>query len=641
MTAAFQTRGKALPELKLSGLRGQGSEQPAAGPAQPAPGSQNAGPQTGSPETAGAQTAGSQNARPQTASAPQVTLRRAAAQLSPAALWRSHRLFTIVALISLVPRILAALSFRPALLTADSFLYMQGAVDHNLGAIRPSGYSAFLAPFAVLPHTLLAVTTVQHLMGIAIGAIVYGLLRYWGLPAWGATLAAAPVLLDTREIALESFILPDVLFCLVLMVVVALLLTRSTPRLWQCAVAGLLMAYVTVLRGNGLPLVVIVALFLLIRKVGWRSLAAAAAAFAIPVLGYILVFHSEYGQFNLTSSDGIFLWSRTTSFANCAVIKPPRDLVPLCPTSQTQIKKAARAPAWSVSALLNEPAPADYLWASDAWWRHDAHPGINAYNNKLGMRFALDAIKAQPGGYLAASARDIMLGFLATDRPQSQTTMTFTTRPHIAKLPSYYARYERNFAGTTSNTHPVYPYAYFLFLYQQPVYFPGVVLLLVFLAGLVGVVRKWRSWGGMQALPWALAAVSIISPALATQELYRYMMVAIPLACLALGLSFARRAPDPRGAETASARGLVPAAAGAGAAGTAGSTAAVVGAPADAATADAATADAAAADGTKEAAAQADDSQADTVHADPAQSPAGPDTVTGETSPPAVQPPPG
>jgi len=111
----------------------------------------------------------------------------------------------------------------------------------------------------------------------------------------------------------------------------------------QCAVAGLLMAYVTVLRGNGLPLVVIVALFLLIRKVGWRSLAAAAAAFAIPVLGYILVFHSEYGQFNLTSSDGIFLWSRTTSFANCAVIKPPRDLVPLCPTSQTQIKKAARA----------------------------------------------------------------------------------------------------------------------------------------------------------------------------------------------------------------------------------------------------------------------------------------------------------
>jgi len=479
---------------------------------------------------------------------------RTAAQVRPRSLWHRHRLFTIVALISLLPRILAALSFRPALLTADSFLYMQGAVRYNLGAIRPSGYSFFLAPFRLLPHPLLAVTTVQHLMGIGIAVIVYALLRYWGLPGWGATLAAAPVLFDTREIALESYILPDTLFCLVLMIVVALLLTRQTPRQWQCVTAGLLMASVTLLRGNGLPLAVVVAAFLLIRKVGWRAFTAAAAAFAIPVLGYVLVFHSQSGQYSLTSSDGLFLWSRTTSFANCAVIRPPPDLAPLCPDRQAQIKTPATAPAWSVSYLLTEPTPADYLWAPDAWWRHDAHPGINAYNNRLALRFALDAIKAQPLGYLKASARDVLLAFLATDRPQSQETMTFTAAPHITVLPSYYARDMRAFDGAAGNTHPVYPYAYFLFLYQQPVYFPGLVFLLVVAAGLVGVLRRWRNWGGMQALPWALAAVSVMSPALATQGLYRYMMVAIPLACLALGLCFARQGPPAPAGVAAQAR---------------------------------------------------------------------------------------
>src|SRR5262249_31781320 len=155
-------------------------------------------------------------------------------------------------------------------------------VNGMLGLIRPSGYSFFLAVLKVFPHTLLAVTTVQHLFGLAIAAIVYGLLRYWGLPGWGAALAAVPTLFDARQIALESFILPDTVFCLIVIVVVALLLTRRTPRAWQVAVAGLLLAYASILRGNGIPLVIVAALFLLIRRVGWRAFAAGTAAFVLP-----------------------------------------------------------------------------------------------------------------------------------------------------------------------------------------------------------------------------------------------------------------------------------------------------------------------------------------------------------------------
>jgi hypothetical protein len=453
-------------------------------------------------------------------------------------MWRNHWLFLILVLLSLVPRILAALAFRPALLTADSFLYMQGAVNGRLGVIRPSGYSFLLFIFKGLPHVLLFVTTLQHLMGIAIAVIVYALLRYWGLPGWGASLAAVPTLFDAREIALESYILPDTLFCLVILVTVALLLTRRTPGPWPCAAAGLLMAYASILRGNGIPLAVIVAAFMLIRRVGWRALGAAAAAFVVPLAGYVLAFHAQYGIYNLTTSDGLFLWSRTTSFANCAVIKPPPDLRPLCPNREKSVHLPPAA-GWSVSRLLSEPTPADYLWASDAWWRTDAHPGINPANNQLGQRFAIDAITAQPLDYLRVVSRDVLLTFAATDRPQGGAYMTFTPRSRIPVLPWYYRDDIRAYAGTTSNSHAVDPYAFFLFLYQEPVVFPGWLFGLVVLAGLVGVVRAWRRWGGMAGLPWALAAVSIVTPALLTQSLYRYVIVAIPLACLAAGLAFA------------------------------------------------------------------------------------------------------
>src|SRR5450755_354563 len=474
-----------------------------------------------------------------------LSLRGAAMAVTPRALWGGHRLFTILVLLSLLPRILATLSFRPALLTADSFLYMLNAVDGKLGNIRPAGYSFFLSIFRGIPHTLLAVTTLQHLLGVAVAVIVYSLLRYWGLPGWGASLATVPTLFDSREIALESYILPDTVFCFVVLLVVALLLTKRTPRLWQCVVAGLLLAYASILRGNGIPLVVIVAAFLLIRKVGWKAFAAGSLAFVIPLLWYVAAFHAQYGSFNLTQSDGIFLWSRTTSFANCAIIKPPPDLRPLCPDREKAVT-VAPASSWSITHLLDERTPSGFLWNNDVYWRTDAYPGINKYNNKLGQSFAIDAVKAQPLDYLRVVGRDVALTFLTTDRPQGSSHVDFTVQPRIPKLPSYYRQDLKAYAGTTANTHPVPPYSFFMLLYQQPVVFPGLVFLLVVLAGLVAVVRNWRRWGGMQALPWGMAAVSIVSPALLTQSLYRYVIVAIPLSCLAAGLSFARLVPGRR-----------------------------------------------------------------------------------------------
>jgi hypothetical protein len=53
-----------------------------------------------------------------------------------------------------------------------------------LSELRPAGYPLvlhLLQPF----HSLLLVTTVQHLMGIALGVIIYAVLRGRGLPPGG------------------------------------------------------------------------------------------------------------------------------------------------------------------------------------------------------------------------------------------------------------------------------------------------------------------------------------------------------------------------------------------------------------------------------------------------------------------------
>ena len=373
-----------------------------------------------------------------------------------------------------MPRVVAALGFKPALFIQDSFSYMaEGVRLAPLSQLRPAGYPLLLRvlePF----HSLLLVTTLQHLMGIALGAIIYAVLRTRGLPAWGATLAAAPTLFDSRQIWLESSILPDTLFTLALMIAVAILIVRPKPTIWQAVIVGLLVAWASVIRGNGAPVFVIILVFLLLQRVGWKVFTACLAAFAVPLLGYALVFFSEYGQLNITNSTGLFLWSRTMSFANCAVIKPPADLLPLCPNAQPD-HPTSPAPAWSVDALLNERSPADYLWAADAWYRTDAHPGINAYNNKLAMNFAERAILAQPLDYLKTVGKEVFLTFFATDRSQSYLSDHFTVAPHVTTLAPYMKSDEHKYAHTTSNTHVVQPWAYVMFWYQMPVWFPGFV----------------------------------------------------------------------------------------------------------------------------------------------------------------------
>ena len=424
------------------------------------------------------------------------------ASLTPAALWRNHRLFTIAACVSVIPRVIAALGFKPALLIQDSFSYMKQSVQLlPLSELRPAGYPLvlhLLQPF----HSLLLVTTVQHLMGIALGVIIYAVLRRRGLPAWGATLAAVPTLFDSRQIWLESSILPDTLFTLVLMIAVAILVVWPRPAIWQAVIVGLLVSWASVIRGNGAPVFVVILAFLLIMRVGWKVFVACLAAFVVPLAAYALIFFSEHGQLNITNSTGLFLWSRTMLFANCAVIKPPPSLVPLCPENQPG-HPAGPAPAWSVPALLGERTPADYLWAAGRLVPRQRPPRRERPQQQAGHA-------VRRAGHRGAAPG------LPRDRGQGGAGDLLHHRP-VAGLPGHAvhrgaARQPRGrihaVLGEPVRARPLQHArgaavgGTLMFLYQEPVWFPGWVFFLVMAGGLVQLIRRWRGPGRLAALAW-------------------------------------------------------------------------------------------------------------------------------------------
>ena len=78
-------------------------------------------------------------------------------------------------------------------------------------------------------------------------------------------------------------------------------------------------------------------------------------------------------------------------------------------------------------------------------------------------------------------------------------------------------------------------------IYQRYIYLRGTLLGLIVLIGAAGVLARWRRWGGVGLLPWLVGALLIVLPPMTAGFSYRYVLAAVPAACLAAGLAFARR----------------------------------------------------------------------------------------------------
>ncbi|MCW2939851.1 MAG: hypothetical protein JWN00_2836, partial [Actinomycetia bacterium] len=236
---------------------------------------------------------------------------------------RRHGLFISALAGGAVLRLLALFGFPGVLwFTGDSYFYLEYARHLRPSPSKTLGYSFVLRLLEPL-HSFVVVAVLQHLMGLTVTVLIYVLLRRAGLPAWAGTLLTLPLLYDAYQIELEHLLMSESLFTLLITVAVAMLLWRPRPS-WQVAAgAGLLLGYAVVVRSAGAGVVPVLLGCLIVRRAGWKACTAIAAASALPLAGYAMWFHAARGTYSLTTSEGLFLWGRTASFANCAKMKPP------------------------------------------------------------------------------------------------------------------------------------------------------------------------------------------------------------------------------------------------------------------------------------------------------------------------------
>ena len=472
---------------------------------------------------------------------------------------RANRTFSIILLAAALLRLVVMLGYPPAMFFNDSYNYMTDAYTKTPDLVRSDGYPLFL--YLLLPfHSLNVVTGLQALMGLAMGTGIYAVLRHRGLPWWGATIPALPVLFDVFEVQLEHMVAADVLFYTLVTLVLVLLCWWDRPPWWIAVLVGLATGYATTVRTVGEPLLVLVVIGMLLRRMGWRRVLATAVAGVVPIFGYMIWFHSFTGKYALDESTGTFLYSRVQSFADCNRMDPSAKLRVLC----------------DPRAIKDRPSSQEYLWSDDTpLSRLTGDNNVNRFTpqiESLTMKFAERAIEKQPLDYIKVVASDTLRTFRWTrdgtndvgsssagNLEGSGSKFRFESaavEAAIEKAPGWVssdpanAHAARDFGGATyGETSVVQPWSDLLRAYQKEVYLRGPFVFLFVLVGAVGVwlgIRRrsripGTGWGGLALLPWLVGVALIILPPMTAGFSYRYVLAAVPAVCLAAGLAFCGR----------------------------------------------------------------------------------------------------
>jgi hypothetical protein len=307
-------------------------------------------------------------------------------------------------------------------------------------------------------------------------------------------------------------------------------------------VVGLLLGISDVIRSVGLPMLVIFLVYMVIRWMNWRRMVAMAVMCALPVIAYAGVFDSEHGQFALTDSTGIFLYSRVMTFAECSKMTLPADEKWLCTNVPPDQRPIAQAYIWT------EGAP---IALNNQYTNPLLRLGPNKFSqrpNQLAENFAVRAILAQPLAYARTVFDDTWksFGFKKTVFPNPATYDEYLFTRHPLGIPSYnlanlgpYKSYASAYIHGNPYTHVVQPFAGLMELYEHHIYLPGTLYGLILLVGLGGMVLGWRRWGGEALLPWTISLALIVVPAATAEFDYRYVLAAVPFGCLAAAMAFA------------------------------------------------------------------------------------------------------
>jgi hypothetical protein len=443
-------------------------------------------------------------------------------------LLRRHWVISVLVAAGLLLRAAAALAYLPALIYVDSLKYLYGA---SPGA-DPLGYKAVLLGLG----NLTAVALLQHLVGLATGILIYAVVLRRGAARWLAALAAAPVLLDAYQLQMEQTIMPDVWFDAMIVAGLAVLLWRPSLTVPFVIAAGLILGSSATVQATGEILIAPALVYVLAAAGGWRRRiemgGALFVAFALPILCYCSISYVTTGHFWLARGQANS--GRLAAAADCATLKLPAAVRPLCPTPGEQ----AHGPDWlehtAVSPLHAAAIP----------------PGAN----RAALINTLDSAveHQQPLRVAAAIARDSVRLFALTRDPIESVT-PISRWQFQTGYPAYppwvtLGRRHAIIVGVQEQAFTAFrfrplgraqvdrPVAAFLRSYQlNGGYTPGPLLLLFTLAGVAGsvlaLVRRTGTPRGRQlalaCLLFTAAAATVLLVPDVLEFSWRYQLPAL------------------------------------------------------------------------------------------------------------------
>ena len=194
---------------------------------------------------------------------------------------------------------------RPDYLFPDSFTYLVPARNllRGLGfvdvvgateTLRTPGYPLLLAAFGA---RIVPVIVAQHLMNVAIAAGLY-LLAAPRLGRFVATTAALLFAIDTPSIHYANKVLSETVFTAVLLIVFAALAVGRWP------LAGVLTGLLVLIRPVAIAYFVVVAAYLLLRRVRARDVVVYALLAVVLPFGWALRNYARTGVLTVSSISG-------------------------------------------------------------------------------------------------------------------------------------------------------------------------------------------------------------------------------------------------------------------------------------------------------------------------------------------------
>jgi hypothetical protein len=408
------------------------------------------------------------------AATPDSQTERAAWVVAAGAAARRH--WPAIALLAagLVLRALALLAYRPALFYIDTPRYLLGEAP----GMDPLGYGGVLRGILAVGNFDLVVA-IQHVLGMAMAAVIYLLLIRRGTGRWLAALAIAPVLLDAYQVQIEQVLMPDVWLEALIVAGLAVLLWRPDVSWRRVLAAGFLLGASATIAQIGEALLLPAVIYLLVLGGGWRlaigRAVALCAAFVVPILAYMTGNYLIAGNLFLSHTGVTSFYGRTAAAADCATLRLPAVERGMCPTRRQQ----AHGPDW---LEYNRGSPIRPYYDKQPRPRTDAQ--ITDFNHRV--------LSQQPLRVIAAYGTDVAklftvnhttgAGDTPVDRWQFQTRYPyFPPWTAASKIDRAIATYG---GGKPAVWQPV---AGFLRAYQLGGgYTPGALFALLSAGGLLG-----------------------------------------------------------------------------------------------------------------------------------------------------------